>query len=94
MSIPISPERIPDLVEFCRSEGKFFTIGFYKRSNSEYREINCRGRVHKGLSGGSLPYDPDEKNLVAVYDVQADHYKTIPLDSIVLVKAHNEEYRV
>lgn len=90
----VTKEKIPHLIDFCRSEGKFFTVGFHKRGNGEYREINCRGGVHKGLRGGSLPYNPDEHNLVIVYDVQHDHHKTIPIDSVIIVRANGKEYRV
>jgi hypothetical protein len=90
----IGKDKIPYLLDFCKSEGKFFTVGFYKRSNGEYREINCRGRVHKGLSGGSLPYNPDEHDLIAIYDIHDKHHKTIPVDSVIMVRAHGKEYRI
>ena len=91
---PVQANDVPDLMDFCKSEGTFFTVGFNKRSNGEYKEMNCRGGVRKHLTGGSLPYNPDECNLAVVFDVKAGKYKTIPVDGIVLIRAHKEEYRV
>lgn len=94
MAIPISSEKVSDLVSFCKDEGTFFTVGFLKRSDGSYREINCRGRVCKDLKGGSLPYSPSEKELIVIWDVKDGKYKTIPLDTIQIIKAHHQIYEV
>jgi len=92
--ITVQARKVATLVDLCRREGKFFTVGFYKRGDGSYREINCRGRVCKGLHGGSLPYDPKEHSLAMLYDVKDHIYKAIPIDGIVLIRAHGVEYNV
>lgn len=50
--------------------GKIFTIEFTKRSNGENRVMNCRRGVQKGVKGVGLKFNPEEKELLVVYDMQ------------------------
>jgi len=52
------------------ANGKIFTISFYKRSDGNLRVMNCRRNVQKGVTGKGLKFDPKEKNLLVVYDMQ------------------------
>jgi len=52
------------------SNGVIFTVEFVKRTNGEYRVMNCRGGVQKGVKGVGLAFDPREKGLFVVYDMQ------------------------
>ena len=45
--------------------GKIFTVTFIKKDLST-RIMNCRLGVTKHLKGGTLKYDPTEKNLICV----------------------------
>ena len=65
--------------------GKFFTVKFIKRSNKALRVMNCRLGVKKHLRGGEKSYSDDEKQLVTVYDVQAEGYRAIPLEGLLEV---------
>lgn len=60
------------LAEFIEKTegGKIFTVEFYKRGNGELRKMNCRRGVQKGVKGVGLAFDPKEKNLLVVYDMQ------------------------
>ena len=60
------------LAEFMEktANGHIFTVEFYKRSNGELRKMNCRRGVQKGVKGVGLKFDPNEKNLLVVYDMQ------------------------
>lgn len=51
-------------------DGKFFTAEFTKRTNGEYRVMTCRRGVRKGVKGVGMAYDPKERDLLCVYDVQ------------------------
>lgn len=49
-------------------DGKFFSVKFIKRTTGEEREMVCRKGVTKYLSGGQRAYEPDEHNLIFVWD--------------------------
>lgn len=52
------------------ANGKIFTISFTKRTDGALRVMNCRRNVQKGVKGVGLKFDPAEKNLLVVYDMQ------------------------
>jgi len=56
---------------FAATEGgKIFTVEFYKRTDGSLRVMNCRRGVQKGVKGVGMAYNPAEKNLLVVYDMQ------------------------
>ena len=72
------------------SDGKIFKVIFIKRTTGEFREMSCRRGVTKELLGGDLPYDPLEKNLLTVYDLEKQAYRTIPFEGIREVHHHGK----
>ena len=76
------------------SNGKIFTVTFNKRSNSEERVMNCRLNVTKHLRGGTLGYDPKVKQLIIVWDLKNEGYRSIPMEGITNLKINNNEYQV
>ncbi len=77
-----------ELADFLKRicNGTMFTVHFIKRTNGDERTMNARTGVKKYLSGGELGYDPVEKKLLPVYDMQVESYRSIPLDAIVWLK--------
>lgn len=71
-------------------DGKTFTVTFIKK-NGETRVMNARLGVKKPLKGGTLSYDPKEKNLLIVYDMQKKAYRCITLESIISIRDHGKE---
>jgi len=52
-------------------QGLIFTVCFKKRTGEqEVREMNCRGGVKKGVKGEGLKFNPRDKGLFVVYDLQ------------------------
>ncbi len=51
------------------TNGKIFGLLFQKR-DGEMRKMAARLGVRKGVTGQGLAYDPAEKGLLGVYDVQ------------------------
>lgn len=51
-------------------DGKFFTAEFTKRTTGDHRVMTCRRGVKKGVKGVGLKFDPKERDLLVVYDVQ------------------------
>jgi len=74
-------ERFDKIME-AGNNGRFFSVRFIKRSNGAERFMNCRLGVTKHLKGGNKAYDDKAHNLVTVYDLQAEGYRCIPLESI------------
>ena len=56
--------------------------------------MNARLGVKAYLRGGELPYNPDEKGLIPVYDVKTGGYRMVNINTITKLKIGNNEYNV
>ena len=60
-----------------------FSVVFTKRTTGEVRKMRCRFRVAPKKKGGKGPaYDPTEKGLIVVFDVEKEGFRSIPLDAV------------
>ena len=73
------------------SDGKIFSVTFVKRTTGEIRAMTCRLGVTKHLKGGDKAYDPKDYDLVTVFDMQKQGYRSIPIDAILDLKIKGEE---
>lgn len=62
-------EKVRKLIE--STNGKFFRVIFTKRTNGELRTMDCRIGVNAFTNGGDRKYNPDEKDLIWVWDLRA-----------------------
>lgn len=69
-----------------------FHVKFVKRTNGEIRDMVCRLGVAKDLTGEGMKYDPIDKGLLTVYDMQKRAYRSVPLDSIINISIRGEYY--
>lgn len=79
------------------SNGKIMNVLFVKRTTGELREMVCRTGVKKHLKGGEPAYNFKEKNLVSVYDMQAEvgkGYRAIPLENIRSITIDGTHFKV
>lgn len=74
-------------------KGKIFSCTFIKADGSE-RKMVCRTGVKSHLKGGELPFDPVEKMLLPVFDMEKAAYRMIPLDRVLSIKLTGETYEV
>lgn len=74
------------------SKGKMFTATFIKKDGT-IRVLNGRLGVKAYLKGGTLPYNPEEKGLIPVFDVQKG-YRMINWTTIKKLKIGGREYNV
>lgn len=75
--------KIEEVEKFVKeTNGKIFSIKFIKRTTKELRSMVCRTGVKKHLKGGEPAYDPKEKDLIVVYDMQSKGYRSIPKEGI------------
>jgi len=72
---------------------RIFGVTFVKRSNGEVRDMTCRLGVKKYLAGGELGFDIVEKGLLPVYDLKAEDYRMINLDTVTEIRANGQVYK-
>jgi hypothetical protein len=83
----------PDIValyNFLKVRGSMFEVTFIKRTNGEVRHMNARIGVKKYLkAGGELKFNPFERGLIPVYDVQVKEvgkgYRFINVNDLINV---------
>ena len=75
------------------TKGKFFTVEHIKKDGS-IRKTNARLGVKKHLKGVGLGYDPIEKELITVYDVQIKAYRTVNLKTLKSIKFRGSNLEV
>jgi hypothetical protein len=73
-------------------DGKIFSAGFTKKDGS-FRVMNCRRGVVKHLKGGVLKYNPQEKQLIPVYDMHSKGYRSIPFDRLKWIQVDGKTIR-
>lgn len=72
--------------------GKIASVTFVKRSDGMERKMLCRVGVRKGVTGRGAAYDAESKNLLTVYDMEKQAFRTIPAENVVEVKARKQQY--
>jgi len=87
----ISKATAKDMIQ--NSKGKIFTTTYIKKDKSK-RVMNCRLEVKKGVTGEGLRYNPDEYNLIPVYDMQSRGFRMVNVDTLVSLSISNETYEV
>ena len=88
---PISKAEAKQMIR--DTKGKFFTVTFINKDGST-RVMNARLGVKAYLKGGELPYDPESKGLIPVYDVKTGDYRMVNVNTITKLKIGNNEYQV
>ncbi len=88
----MNTEQLRTLIKSLAGQ-KIFSVDFTKRTTGEARTMVCRLGVTKGQSGGELPFDPVEKGLLPVFDMQKKGYRMISLESVTEIRANGEVYR-
>lgn len=87
----VSRQKIAKLISEV-NDGLIFSVTFKKRSDQTVRTMVCRKGVKKHLKGGEVAYKPEDYDLIFVYDMQKEGYRSIPLDSVILTKIDGVEY--
>ena len=84
--------QLPDIKKVAG--GKVFTVEFIKRSDNSKRVMNARLGVKSYLHGGNLTYNPAEKKLIPVFDIQKRKYRMISIPSISRLSIGGVTYTV
>jgi hypothetical protein len=81
-----------DFLKEAVDDGHIFSVDFIKRTTGEERHMVCRIGVKSHLKGGTKKFSDTEKNLLTVFDVQKNGYRSIPLENIIRVKINGRTY--
>lgn len=75
------------------TKGKVFTVVFTKKDGTT-RVMNARLGVKAYLRGGELPYDPTEKGLIPVFDMQKQDYRMVNINTIRELKVSGYTFKI
>jgi hypothetical protein len=75
------------------SNGRVFTVEHTKKDGTT-RTTNCRLHVKKGVNGVGLKYNPIEKGLLPVYDMQIKAHRMVNLKTITKLNIYGVHYDV
>ena len=78
------------LVKIQTAENTIFSCTFIKKDGSA-RKMLCRLNVKKGVNGVGMAYDPIEKGLIPVWDLQANAFRMINLKTVTELRIKKEE---
>lgn len=75
------------------AKGRIFSATFVKK-NGEVRVMTARTGVKKHLKGTGMKYNPEERNLISVFDMNKRQYRTINIGTLLNVKIAGVLYNV
>ena len=73
------------------SNKRIFSVTFVKKDGS-IRKMNAMRGVRKGVKGVGHSFDPSEKNLLTVYDMQIGAFRFVNLNDVLLFKANKKTF--
>ena len=87
----INTEHAKQLIK--ENKYKFFTAHFIKRSNNKERILNCMiGKKYTPKTDRTQPYDPNNYNLLKVYDLKKKGFRIINLDTLFKLNINKTKY--
>ena len=85
----ISPSDVIKIV----GNGRVFSATFVKKDGT-IRVMKCSRGVGKGVTGVGLKFNPQDKQLLGVFDMHKDQHRFINLQTLKQIKAGGEVYEV
>lgn len=75
------------------ANGKIFSVKFRKRTDPDMiRHMICRFDVSKGVKGKGRLFEPNDRGLISVWDVQARAPRFISVEGITEIRVAGESY--
>lgn len=87
----ITPQQAKELIN--QSKGHIFSVSFIKKDGT-LRNMVCRNGVKKGVTGAGMNYNPADHDLLTVYDMAKNEFRSIPLNRLHRVKVDGLERSV
>ena len=85
----IEPSQVIEIV----GDGKIFSATFVKKDGT-IRVMNCRRGVSKHVTGTGLKFNPQDKQLLGVFDMHKDQHRFINLQTLQSIQAGGQRYEV
>jgi len=76
----------------ANTDGQIFSCEFIKRTTGELRKMVCRTGVTIGVKGVGHRFDPIQKGLIQVWDVQVEQFRFISIEGLKSAKVGGKEY--
>ena len=91
MTNKITKEEAKKLIHV--TNGKIFSSTFIKKDGS-HRLLTGRLKVTKGLKENAKPrpYDPNKYNLICVYDMMAEGYRMLNINTLTKLSINANKY--
>ena len=70
---------------------RIFTVTFVKEDGT-IRKMNAMRGVRKGVKGVGLKFNPSDKNLLSVYDMQKKGFRFVNLDDVISFTANKKHF--
>ena len=80
-------KKVLKMLQDNNKTGNIYAASVQKRTDGTIRKMICRGKVVKGLRGGTMKFNPLERDLVQVYDMRKKGYRLIPCENVLSIKA-------
>jgi hypothetical protein len=92
MTKTINTERAKEIIK--ENKYKFFTAHFIKKDNTE-RILNCMtGKKYTPKSKRKQPYNPEDYNLLKVYDLKNKGFRIINLSTLYKLNINKIKYQI
>ena len=75
------------------NKASIFSVVFLKKDGT-IRKMLCRFGVKKHLKGGKLAFNPLERSMLVVFDMQKEAYRMVNLETISHINMKGVEYYV
>ena len=89
--IKISKAQAKDLIK--ASGGKIFTARNIKKDGT-VRAFNARLNVSQGVKGVGMGYNPEDYNMITIFDMKKHEFRTLNLDTVYQIDFKKERYEV
>ena len=86
----MSNNRVIDLIRKL-AKNEIFKCSFIKRDGTE-RSMICRLNVKKGVKGTGMSYNPIERGLLPVFDMQKDGFRMINTQTLTSLTIGGVKY--
>lgn len=83
--------KVDEFIANARKTGHVFTVEFVKKDGT-VRVMNCRMGVKAYVTGVGRKYDPAEKGLLGVYDMQTQWYRQVNLKTLISLRMEGKKY--
>ena len=91
--IMITKKEAKHLLNKMRKDNRMFSLEFIKKDGTK-RVMLARFNVTKGLTGKGQRYNPDDYDLINVYDMNKSAYRSVPLNRLLWLRTKGKRYYV